>query len=217
MPLYFLIEDGALFHEEVRPALAASWRFRSFAPCVPLCGRIATAARDFAIRFHLADQENLVTLVAAGMPFDRTTWRHLAGEILWFGAEEIPQIETNLSGLCALIEPTAAMQADAARPLSPATVQAHRGSHDLTFGGAFYRPESAGWNDLDDVKRLSAFLDGVRPATWNASNLAVLPDLPPEEWEEELAFLRDWFPSLQEMYRTAAQKRRIVICEEVDQ
>jgi hypothetical protein len=215
MPLYYLIEDAEQFHCEVRPALTASWRMRSFAPCVPLCHRLGGLARDFAIRFHLGDQESLVALVAGGLPFDRAFWAQLVGEILWFAAVDIPEIESNLDALRLLIDPAASASCELARTDWPPIVQAHLGSRDLIFGGGFYRPQSAGWNDVQDVQRLNGFLTAVRPEEWKASNLANLPDLPPQEREEELAFVRDWFPSFQELYRGMALNRQVVICEEV--
>jgi hypothetical protein len=273
LALYFLVHDETFFHSQVRPVLAASWRQRSFTPCVALCCQLLPAARVFAERFHLDDQDNLLGHVVAGLSFDRVLWRHLAGEILWFGAEDIPEIETNVEALKVLLGapgPTGAtamqgatggvgatgglsasasyevrhwQQAASGTPASASDevhhwqqaasgtptitaerprsewapiVQAHYGSRDLTFSGGFYRPGFAGWNDLSDVHRLSRYLNEVTPTAWTAAQLAALPDLPADERDEELAFLRDWFPALQSLYRQAAQNGRIVVCEEIE-
>ena len=49
---YFLLLDAALFEEHIRPALAASWRMRSFQPCRSLCASLLPAARTYAERYH---------------------------------------------------------------------------------------------------------------------------------------------------------------------
>jgi hypothetical protein len=76
---YFLLLDGKTFEGEVRPALAASWRQRSFEPCRALCAGLASAARSYAERYHVVG-ESLVVRAAAGLPFDRAIWRLLVGE-----------------------------------------------------------------------------------------------------------------------------------------
>jgi hypothetical protein len=211
MALYFLVLDCQAFQNDIRPALAASWRRRSFEPCRTLAARLLPAAREFATRYHLADSEPLLARVAEGLPFDRVIWQHLAGEMLWFCAAEIPEIETNMDALACLLASNAEpreMRAD-----WPPIVQAHHGSRDLVFGGGFYRPEHAGFNDSEDVTRLAAYLAAVRPASWKPDDLAALPDLPEDEREEELAFLRDWFPALQGLYTQAAERGRVIVCE----
>src|SRR5690348_14059984 len=93
MPLYHLLLDGTTFHDRIRPALAAAWKGRSFEPCRGLCADLIPAAERFARRYHLGGDEPLLRQVAAGLPFDRDFWRHLVGELLWFGASEIPEFE----------------------------------------------------------------------------------------------------------------------------
>ena len=85
------------------------------------------------------------------------------------------------------------------------------GSRDLVFGGGFYRPDSAGWNDLDDVVRLSAYLEKIDPAAWDPAQLADLAD--DEERCEELEFTRQNWPSLVEIYVQACAGHQVVICE----
>src|SRR5262249_29053114 len=91
--------------------------------------------------------------------------------------------------------------------------QAHFGARDLTFGPAVYRPEFAGWNADDDVRRLAAYLESVRPQTWTAADLSELRDVPDEEQADELEFAREWFPALADMYHRAALRRCVIVHE----
>jgi hypothetical protein len=214
--LYFLVLDARAFHEELRPALAASWRQRSFEPCRSLCAKTLPAAKEFADRYHLGDADPLLVRLGEGMTFDRHLWQHLAGELLWFSAAEIPELQTNINALACLLAPAMESEINMQRTESPPIIQAHHGSRDLIFGGGFYRPDNAGWNDHEDCERLAAYLTGVRPEAWRAEELAALPDLPAEEREEELAFLRDWFPALKELYVQAAKRQHVVVCETLE-
>ena len=47
---YFLLLDGALFAERMRPALAASWRRRSFEPCREFCAALLPGGTDPSTR-----------------------------------------------------------------------------------------------------------------------------------------------------------------------
>src|SRR4051812_32843763 len=105
MPLYHLLLDAAAFHDRIRPALSAAWLQRSFASCRALCESLLPAARSFAERYHLGSDEPLLAQVGRGLPFDRAFWRHLAGEILWYSATEIPEFETAPDSLCCLLAP----------------------------------------------------------------------------------------------------------------
>jgi hypothetical protein len=203
MALYFLLLDRSTFDEQLSPALAACWRQRSFAPCRGICQQLQPAARAFAVRYHLGHGQPLMTEVIEGLPFNRVLWQHLAGELLWFSAAEIPELQTDVQGWTALLGPRA----------QPALTQVHRGSRDLRFGGGFYRPDHAAWNDSADVARLADFLAAVRPGTWRPEDL---PGVPPEEGAEELALLREWFGPLAAMYRAAAERRQVIVCETVE-
>jgi hypothetical protein len=214
MALYFLFLDSQVFHDEIRPALADSWRFRSFEPCSSLCARVLPAAKEFTARYHLSDPDPLLARVVEGLPFDRVFWQHLAGELLWFSAAEIPELQTNVEALACLLGAEKPAP-DSPRNTWPPIFQAHHGSRDLMFGSCFYRPDCAGLNDREDVARLAAYLGEVDLGSWQSSGLAYLPELPEEEREEELAFLRDWFPVLQAHYQSAVLGKQIVICETV--
>ena len=68
MPLYFLLLSEALFQQGLRPALAESWRRRSFEPSRTLCAELLPAAQTFAGRFHITQDE--ILHLSAQMPFD---------------------------------------------------------------------------------------------------------------------------------------------------
>jgi hypothetical protein len=214
MPLYHLLLDAAAFHDRIRPALAAAWLRRSFEPCRPLCAALLPAARAFAARYHLGPDEPLLAGVARGLPFDRDFWRHLVGEALWYSAAEIPEFESAPDSLCCLLAPQRYLERTMARERFAPIEQAHYGARDLVFGGAYYRPDQAGYNDTPDVQRLADYLDGLDPQAWTVTGLTLLEGVESEEDRaEELEFVRDWFPALRELYRRAREQRQMVVCE----
>jgi hypothetical protein len=92
--------------------------------------------------------------------------------------------------------------------------QVHYGSRDLSFGTAIYRPDNAGWNNRADVSRLAGYLSSLDPDTWQVTGLKALREISDEqELLEELEFLRDWFPPLRELYRRAAARNQVILCE----
>src|SRR5437763_2978441 len=103
---YFLVLDAAAFEGRVRPALAESWRRRSFDPCRGLCADLLPAARAYARRYHTGTEPSLVERVVGGLPFDRAFWRALAGEVLLFSAADIPEFQTCPDTLCCLLAPS---------------------------------------------------------------------------------------------------------------
>lgn len=215
MALYFLLHDPALFEEHIRPALAASWRQRSFTPCRQLCGRLAEVVGAFAERYQVSPDDLLINQVPLGLAFDRDRWSLLVGEVLFCAAVEIPEIQTSPEALCCLLAPKTA-GIERMRPDFAPIQQVHFGTHDLAFGGRYYRPDHAGFNGIDDVARLAAYLHGVDPNSWDAAALAPLPELPDaDERGEELEFVREWFPAVATFYRRAAEQRQLIICEEL--
>ncbi len=210
---YFLLLDGRTFETEVRPALAASWRQRSFAPCRGLCISLAPAARDYAERYHTGG-ESLVLQAAEGLPFDRAFWRLLVGEVLLVAAVDVPEFQTAPETLARLLAPDFDLSVEMPRERRPAILQAHQGSRDLTFGVATYRPEFAGYNNAGDVARLADYLAAVRPEEWRA---AALRDLPGDEEEhaDELAFAREWFPVLRDLFVDARSRGQVLVIERV--
>jgi hypothetical protein len=218
---YFLVLDAATFEGRTRPALAAAWRAQNFGPCRDLCAALVPAAHSYAERYHTGDGEPLLGRVFGGLPFDRRTWRSLVGEVLLFSALEIPEFQTSPDTLCCLLAPEQYRQTLAADgrsgvppPLRASIQQAHWGSRDLTFGGAVYRPEHAGYNNREDVAQLAAYLAEVRPESWTAADLAEL-GLSEEECADELEFAREWFPALAGLYEGARQRDCVLVAESI--
>ena len=213
---YFLLLDAAGFEGRVRPTLAESWRRRSFVPCRELCQTLLPAASAYRERYHTGDIEPLLCGVAAGMSFDRTFWRVLVGEVLLFTAAEIPEFQVNEDTLCCLLAPDNYRAGVVERERLAPIQQAHRGTRDLTFGAAIYRPEHAGYNGAADVAHLADYLGSVRPETWTVADLGGLRGAADEEERaDELAFVQEWFPALAELYRHAHANGQVVVYENI--
>src|SRR5262245_46046802 len=128
---YFYLHDGAWFEDVARPALTDAWRGRDFTACRTLATSLLPAARDYRVRYHTSAVEPLLAAVVTGVPFDRALWRHLVGEVLLFGAKEIPELPTCAETLCCLLAPEQYAARAATRERMPAIEQAHFGSRDL--------------------------------------------------------------------------------------
>lgn len=216
MAEYFLCFHGETFLRRIRPALAASWRQRSFDPCRQLCRELLPAASDYSRRFHTRDDETILARVLAGLPFDRACWRLLAGEVLLFAASEIPEFPSNAETLCCLLAPEQCGDGEMSRAQFAPIHQALRGSRDVTFGPAVYRPEQAGYNDPDDVARLADYLAALKPQRWTVEDLRLLRDMADDdERADELAFVREWFPVLVELYQRAKIEQRVLVIENI--
>jgi hypothetical protein len=213
---YFFMLDAAQFEGEVRPALADVWRQHRFDVAHRLCIGLLPAAREFAERYHIGDDESLLARIAAGpVSFERTLWRTLVSEILLFTALEIPEFQVNADTLTCLLAPHNYVGSSPERARYAPIEQALKGSRDLTFGAAIYRPEHAGYNATDDVKRLATFLDAVRPESWTVAGLASLSEVPSEDRADELAFAREWFPALVGLYERAAGRGAVIVYESI--
>jgi len=211
---YFLVLDAGPFENDLRPALAAAWRQRSFEPCRALCATLTPAAIAFSQRYHSGDDEPFVARVASGLPFDRACWRMLIGEVLLVAAAELPELQTCPETLSRLLAPGS--DPSLPRAQLPAILQAHRGSRDLIFGAAVYRPEHAGCNNVADVGRLAEYLAAVVPESWTPDDLQGLEGDDDEEGRaEELAFAREWFPALRDLYGQARARGRVVVVESI--
>jgi hypothetical protein len=211
---YFLLLDAAGFEGRVRPALAESWRRRSFVPCRELCQALLPAVSVYCERYHTGAVEPVLCRVATGLAFDRTIWRALVGEVLLFTAAQIPEFQVNADTLCCLLAPDHYRQNVVERERLAPIQEAHRGSRDLTFGSAIYRPEHAGYNNVADVARLADYLGSVRPENWTVADLAGLV-ANEEDRADELAFAREWFPALLELYQDARDNGQVVIIESI--
>lgn len=203
---YFYRLKHSWFAASLRTALAASWRQRNFMPCRALC-------QDLASQRSIPDNA-VVHAVLNGIGFDRTLWHALIDECLIFGADALPRIPCMIDALAALLAPHRLCADPGGRHGFTPIEQVYFGTRDLRLGGGWHRPERVGWNDSDDVARLLTYLQSVDVANWTADQLMPLADLPEAaEREEDLAFVRDWWPALVEMYAEAQADRQIIVCE----
>ena len=206
---YFFPIDATRFHAEIAPTLAAAWSARSFAPARDLCRDLAPAARDSIQHSMTGLTEPLVVQIAENkLLFRKDLWRLLVGEVLLFSAEDLPELETPLTTFAALLHQETADD----RSRFPPIQQAIQGGRDLSFGAAFFRPDHAGWNDLNDVRRLAELLEAVDVRLWRAEDLVEFDEA---DRADELEFAREWFPILCEMHRRAADRGWVMVCEEV--
>jgi hypothetical protein len=209
---YFYLLPAADFHDHIRPALTASWQQHSFAPCRGLCASLLSRVRSFRADCAMTDEEHLIGAVACGASFDRISWKLVAGELLLYSATEIPILESSCDALSLLVG--VADKVDTDRQQFSPIHQVHFGSRDLRFGGGFYRPERAGFNDIEDVHRLASYLDRLDPGSWKPDSLIGLPECASAaERAEELELICDWFPSLRAVYHDAGQHQQIIVCE----
>jgi hypothetical protein len=196
---------SAAFFSQMQSALAASWRRRTFISCRDICQALLARCEG--------PPDSLVLRVAHGLPFAREFWHGLVGELLLFGCENMPLVQTAPATLCCLLAPERC-QGETVRSLFASIEQVHFGSRDLRFSGTFYRPDHAGYNDEDDVARLLRYLKAINPASWHESQLEPMTEFASkQEREEELAFVRDWWPPLVDVYRDAALRGCIIVCE----
>jgi hypothetical protein len=214
VPLYFLLFDAQVFHEQIVPPLAAAWRQRSIAPCVPLAKRLLPAIDALRSEYFAGPEALLLTRVPDGLAFERRYWRQLAGEVLVAAAAEMPEIQTVPETLYCLLE-GGTRPIDRVRERFIPIEQIHFGSRDVAIGDAVYRPDCAGLNDLADVRRLAGYLPSIEPATWKLEDLAALSEIAEEDRQEELDFAREWFEPLRELYRRAAEQEQVIICEQI--
>jgi hypothetical protein len=210
MKLYFLLIDSKWFHQILTPALGASLRSRSFRPCLKLCADMFPAVQAYANSISLGQSDCLIHQISQGLPFDRSLWSALVGELLLFGAAEMPEVPNIFASLrCLLGCATHLTRAN----FSPVE-QMELGSSDVMIGGSYYRPEQAGLNNEYDAKRLADYLDTLKPAGWSPSAFEGMPELPSiEDREEELAFIRQELPNLQHIYARARDRGQVIVCE----
>jgi hypothetical protein len=214
MPLYFLLFDPGKFNKLARP-LGEGWARRALDPVQLICRDLRAAADKFADRFGMTAGDLLITQALRGVALDRNLWRTLIGEILLMSAEEVPEIETAPQTLTCLLAPDRYRERHGQRECYSPIEQAHFGSRDLVFGQAYYRPDHAGWNDVEDVARLTQYLGGIDSAAWQVSDLAELRDIASEDRADELDYACQCFRALQNLYRGAQERGHIVVCEEI--
>src|SRR5205085_12573650 len=173
MPIYFYVHDSRWFHDDFVPALTLCRRRRSFLPCLSLCRSLIPNAQSFVERYHIGGDVPLLCRLDASTGYDRDLWRLLVGELLIFGALEMPEIWQAPEMLCHLTGPRPVHLDSLMRADFGPMQQAHLGARDLCFGMAFYRPAVVGVNDAQDVDRLAAYLGTLEPACWTEDMLAV--------------------------------------------
>ena len=199
---------SAVFFTRMHAALAESWRRRSFTPCRDLCAQV------IARPGRTVPDDCLLAHVVRGLPFARPSWHGVAGELIVLGCDDMPLVQTAPATLCCLLAPDRYQAGEVPRSAFAPIEQVHFGSHDLRYGGAYYRPEHAGYNDTDDVARLLDYLEAIDPARWTAGMLEPMPEFAmAEERSEELAFMRDWWEPLVGVYREAVGRGCVVVCE----
>lgn len=212
MPLYFMVHDAAFFQEQLRPALTASWQQRSFEPCRSLCQTLTPMARAFMEKYHIQDAP-LLFQIAQGVHFDRDYWRLLVSEVLLLGAAEVPQLQTAPDTLTWLLAPGQPSAESISRASLVPIQQAHYGTRDLVLGG-FYRPESAGYNNREDVARLADYLSSCDSACWTIEALRPFrTNSDDNDLIEEMEFARESLETLTELYRTIRERDQLVVCE----
>jgi hypothetical protein len=195
----FLLHDAAIFHDRLAPAVAESFRRRSFEP-------MRKFAHDFRETIGRASQRD--RLIAAEQPllygcdpvrFDRRLWRHFSGELLLYAAAETPAFPTAPELLPQFIA-------------LPLVERLHGGSRDVDFGGASYRPGRSGIHESADVADLVVDLAAIDPATWTVDALAGCAC---DDGAEELAFARQCFDDLRAMFAAARERNQVIVCEEI--
>ncbi|MBL8795743.1 MAG: hypothetical protein JNM56_17700 [Planctomycetia bacterium] len=212
--LYFLLHDAERWQRDLVPLLTSAWRARSFAPCRELHHLLHAEIRAFHDTIGRTSEDTLIEK-APGLSFDRTLWRELVGEVLWFGAAETPNFQTEPDLLCCLLAPERYRAGDGPRESWAAIEQAHFGSRDLRLGG-YYRAGQSGWNDAADVARLRAALAAIDGGNWSVADLLHYREaLDDAERLEVLDDARGALGRLVEMYGQAQTRGQVVICEEV--
>src|SRR5262249_52766664 len=138
------------------------------------------------------------------MPFDRNTWRIIAGEVLLLAAAEVPEIPDVEETLVELHGEDTSIH------------RAYHGTHTLCFGGGWYRPDQAGYNDTDDVMHVACWLASIDPNTWSPNRLSGHGYTQEEERQEELAFTSQAFKQLTAVYDRARTRGQLIVCEVID-
>jgi hypothetical protein len=210
MPIYFMLHDAGLFESLIRPALAASWRQRSFAPWAELRKALTGDFVGYYVENHVPGVESILLRSGSELSFDKVTWRYLVGEVLLIAAAEAPEIAVPEDTFCWILHRSAGEVVP--RSKFGYLEQALYGARDLVFGGGCYRPDHGGYNDEADVESLSKELKAFQPAHWTIADLAGLCDSD-EERRDELEFARACLQQVQGMYTHARAHGQIVICE----
>jgi hypothetical protein len=153
---------------------------------------------------HIRLEEMMLLNVWQNTPFDRDIWRMIIGEVLLAAAAEVPEIPD-------VEETVAGLLGD-----DPAIRQAYHGKYGLCFGGGWYRPDFAGYNQPSDVQRLAEYLASVDPDAWTVAEAVGDVRLCSDERREEFAFGRQAFKMLVALYCRARKAGQLIVCEDID-
>jgi hypothetical protein len=199
-----MLHDAERFDAIIRPALGASWRQRSIEPLRSLQLALREEVERFVTENRIRREDLVLHSLHPRMPFDRNTWRTIAGEVLLLAAAEVPEIPDVEETLVKL------------HGEDPSIHRAYHGTLNLCFGGGWYRTDQAGYNDTDDVMRLACWLASIDPNTWSPNRLSGHRHTQDEEQQEELAFTSQAFKQLATVYDRARTRRQLIVCEVID-
>jgi|SRR5262245_32032866 len=203
MPLYFMLHDAERFDALIRPALGASWWQRSIEPLRSLQLALREEVERFVTENRVRREDLVLHSLHPRMPFDRNTWRIIAGEVLLLAAAEVPEIPD-------VEETLVRLQGE-----DPSIHRAYHGTHNLCFGGAWYRPDHAGYNATDDVLRLANWLTSIDLDRFQ-DKLSGPSQTDENEQQEELAFTTQAFKQLAAVYDRARTCGQLILCEVID-
>jgi hypothetical protein len=153
---------------------------------------------------RVSRNELMLLNVRPNTPFERDTWRMIIGEVLLTAAAEVPEIPD--------VERTVAGLLGDDLPIR----QAYHGKHGLCFGGGWYRPDHAGYNNPSDVQHLAEYLVSVDPDVWRLPDAVGDGHVCGDGRHQEFAFVRQAFKKLVAMYCRAGTGSQVIICEEID-
>jgi hypothetical protein len=203
MPLYFMVHDAERFGALIRPALAASWQRRSSEPLQSLQFALREDFERFVTENRIRREELILLGLQPQAPFNRDIWRTVAGEVLLAAAADVPEIPDVEETLVRILGE------------DPSIRQAYHGSRGLCFGGAWYRPDHAGYNAPDDVLRLANWLTCIDHARFQ-DKLPGPNQTDEDEKQEEWAFTCQAFNQLATVYDRARTGGQLIVCEVID-
>jgi hypothetical protein len=197
---YIFVHHRAVLERQLRPALADAWAVRSFAPCLRIDEFVTPLAREYARRYHVAQECLLSLRLKEGLSFDRSVWRALVGELLIVTAHEIPEFAAPLEPLALILAPGSPEAEQLDRASAPPIRQALHGSRDLTIGRVPYRPEHTGFNDAGDVARIAGYLESIDPAALSFPDGPTSSGMSDGGRDEELLDAREALAFLRDLY-----------------
>lgn len=205
MPHNLYLHDADLLCGQVLPTFVECRRRRSFGPLLSLTSLLVASPADLSL-VHAAQE----------MPYDRHVFDALVGQTLVLAAHAVPNLPLDVDTLTALLAPHRLHQPRHDRAaLSPAE-QLFLGSRDLLLGHRPFRPLHVGWHRQSDVHRLADYFHRVDPDAWTPDALRSLPSAPTDEdREHELGIVRDWWPELLAMLRSASSAGQVILCEDL--